>query len=41
MSTKHLDIGCGANPRNPFNCDELYGVDIIEQNTTDFNYEQV
>jgi len=40
MSTKHLDIGCGANPRNPFNCDELYGVDIIEQNTTDFNYEQ-
>ncbi len=27
--TKHLDVGCGSSPRNPFACDELYGVDII------------
>ncbi|HAH53914.1 MAG TPA: class I SAM-dependent methyltransferase [Flavobacterium sp.] len=25
---KHLDLGCGANPRNPFNAEFLYGVDI-------------
>lgn len=24
---KHLDMGCGPNPRNPNNCEELYGVD--------------
>ncbi len=40
MKTKHLDIGCGSNPRNPFNYDELYGVDIIEQSVTNFNYTQ-
>jgi len=40
MSTKHLDIGCGSKPRNPFNCDELYGVDIIKQEVNDFIYEQ-
>ena len=31
MTTKHLDIGCGSNPRNPFNCDELYAMDIVKQ----------
>lgn len=31
MSTRHLDLGCGARPRNPFKCDELYGVDIAAQ----------
>ena len=40
MTTKHLDIGCGSNPRNPFACDELYGVDIIKQEVSDFIYEQ-
>ena len=40
MTTKHLDIGCGSNPRNPFNCDELHGVDIIEQNSVSFKYKQ-
>jgi len=39
-NSKHLDIGCGLKPRNPFECDELYGVDIVEQDTTDFNYTQ-
>lgn len=24
---RHLDIGCGPNPRNPANCEEVYGVD--------------
>ena len=23
MTIKHLDIGCGSNPRNPCACDEL------------------
>ena len=40
MTTKHLDIGCGTSPRNPFNYQELHGVDIIEQHTQDFNYRQ-
>lgn len=38
--TKHLDVGCGSSPRNPFACDELYGVDIIQQQCDDFNYQQ-
>jgi hypothetical protein len=25
---KHLDLGCGNNPRNPYRADELYGADI-------------
>lgn len=25
--SKHLDLGCGGNPRNPYNCDELFGLD--------------
>jgi len=27
---KSLDLGCGLSPKNPFNADELYGVDIRE-----------
>ena len=30
MSTKTLDLGCGAKPRNPFNADEVYGIDVRE-----------
>jgi len=26
--TKHLDIGCGQVPRNPYHCAELFGVDV-------------
>lgn len=26
--TRHLDLGCGSRPRNPYQRDELYGVDI-------------
>jgi SAM-dependent methyltransferase len=25
---RHLDLGCGVKPRNPYGCNELYGVDI-------------
>jgi SAM-dependent methyltransferase len=28
--TKTLDMGCGSIPRNPFNADEMYGVDIVD-----------
>lgn len=28
---KHLDLGCGTKPKNPYNCDELYGVDLSEE----------
>ena len=31
--TSHLDIGCNSNPRNPYNADKLYGVDIIDLDT--------
>ena len=30
MTTKTLDLGCGTQPRNPFNAQELYGVDIVD-----------
>ncbi len=36
----HLDIGCNSNPRNPYNADKLYGVDIIDLDTKDFNYQK-
>lgn len=29
MSTKTLDMGCGTTPRNPFNAEEMFGVDIV------------
>jgi len=38
--TKHLDIGCGSKPRNPYHHDELHGVDIIEQTNADFHYKR-
>lgn len=28
MNTKHLDLGCGTKPRNPYNAKNVYGVDI-------------
>ena len=28
--TKTLDLGCGYSPRNPYNADEMYGVDIVD-----------
>ncbi len=29
-TTQSLDLGCGTTPRNPFNADTLFGVDIRE-----------
>lgn len=26
--SRHLDIGCGHRPRNPYACDELFGIDL-------------
>ncbi len=26
--TKTLDLGCGAQPKNPFNADEVFGIDV-------------
>lgn len=28
---KHLDLGCGYKPKNPYGADELYGVDIYPE----------
>ena len=28
--TKTLDLGCGTNPKNPYNATEIYGVDIVD-----------
>lgn len=28
----HLDIGCGAKPRNPYGYSNLYGIDIYQDN---------
>ena len=27
--TKTLDLGCGPQPKNPFNADDVYGVDVV------------
>ena len=28
--SRHLDLGCGANPRNPYGRSKLYGIDVRE-----------
>ena len=28
MTTKTLDLGCGLQPKNPFNAQEVYGIDV-------------
>ena len=28
--TRHLDLGCGSRPHNPYHRDELHGVDIAD-----------
>jgi SAM-dependent methyltransferase len=30
---KHLDLGCGKNPRNPYGYEEIYGIDISEESS--------
>lgn len=29
-NSKTLDLGCGINPKNPFNAEKVYGIDIRE-----------
>jgi len=41
MNTRHLDIGCGKIPRNPFNQEELHGIDVMELQTTACIYKKV
>ncbi len=31
MITKHLDLGCGYAPRNPYGQDEIWGIDISQE----------
>ena len=31
--TRHLDLGCGHRPRNPYERDDLYGIDIAADAT--------
>ena len=31
--TKTLDLGCGLNPKNPFNAEEIFGIDLIENHS--------
>ena len=38
MRSKHLDLGCGKSPRNPFSADDVYGVDIIERYDPNLNF---
>lgn len=29
MTTRHLDLGCGRTPRNPFQREEVYAIDLV------------
>jgi SAM-dependent methyltransferase len=44
-TTRHLDLGCGIAPRNPFKYQELFGCDIRDISETgaklDFEYKKV
>ena len=31
---RHLDLGCGNNPRNPYAANELFGVDLSLESET-------
>ena len=39
--TKHLDLGCGARPRNPYQRDQLYGLDIRAFPSTDKSVAEI
>ncbi len=39
--TQHLDIGCGRIPRNPFNQEELHGIDVMDLQTNKCIYKKV
>lgn len=39
QNTRHLDLGCGGKPRNPYGMDHLFGCDV--RDPTDFNMDGV
>jgi SAM-dependent methyltransferase len=39
--TKHLDLGCGDKPKNPYNQEKLYGVDLMTQNISKENIAEI
>lgn len=45
MTTRHLDLGCGRRPRNPYGYEELFGCDLLAPsdlgNSPGFSYRQV
>jgi hypothetical protein len=41
MITKTLDLGCGLNPRNSFDCNEVYGIDIRKKRFKYINVDLV
>ena len=36
MTTRHLDLGCGSHPRNPYGHDIVCGVDLAPARTDEF-----
>ena len=30
LTTTHLDLGCGSAPRNPYRCEQVFGIDLGE-----------
>ncbi len=36
-TTKHLDLGCGRKPRNPYKADMLYGLDLFDNEESTLN----
>jgi SAM-dependent methyltransferase len=38
--TRHLDLGCGPSPRNPFGTDFLLGVDLMGRKDSDIEIRQ-
>jgi hypothetical protein len=39
--TKHLDLGSGYKPRNPYDCDITYAADVLPHTKEIKNYSQV
>ena len=39
--TKHLDLGCGHKPKNPYEADHLYGIDVEKISPLDIKEEKI
>ncbi len=40
LNRKSLDLGCNDHPRNPYNYEELYGIDLAAQTISGVTYVQ-